>query len=476
LKQAVVVIHGMGEQVPMQTLSTFVDAVWTHDKSLIAANRPDAETGGERTINKSWGKPDRRNRSFELRRITTEKTDGGYNTDFYEYYWAHLMHGTTFEHVRGWIMGLLLRNPVTRVPPSVRLAWVALWIVSIILLAFAIDSIVADSGPESPLGRLFKAAIAVIGGWFVSSVLVKRFGDVARYVKPLPVNVARRQEIREKGVELLEGLLREVDEDDKPVYDRVIVVAHSLGTIVAYDILTHTWARMNDALPVTTKAKMKQPARAKLEHLIQSAAGLPVGEGAAQEEWSIDAFQAAQESAAKELAAQGHPWRVTDFVTLGSPLTHAEFLMAEDLDDLRAQQMRRVLPTCPPIPERDRKTGLHHVGYRTGPIARIGDGSSLEDPRIPHHAALFAYTKWTNLFSPHEFIIKGDIVSGPVGEQFGMPINDRVVSGVRDIAVLEDGFATHNCYWSLTRDSDDAATPEHLIALRDALNLGAKAT
>lgn len=87
MKQAVVIIHGMGEQVPMQTLTAFVDAVWTHDASLIDRRRPDSDTGvTPRERNNVWGKPDHVSRSFELRRITTEKSDGGFQTDFYEYY------------------------------------------------------------------------------------------------------------------------------------------------------------------------------------------------------------------------------------------------------------------------------------------------------------------------------------------------------------------------------------------------------
>jgi hypothetical protein len=39
MKQAVVLIHGIGEQVQMDTLRGFVDAVWTTDSSLRRPNR-----------------------------------------------------------------------------------------------------------------------------------------------------------------------------------------------------------------------------------------------------------------------------------------------------------------------------------------------------------------------------------------------------------------------------------------------------
>ncbi|MFT6450564.1 MAG: hypothetical protein ACJA06_000044 [Halocynthiibacter sp.] len=469
MKQAVVILHGMGEQIPMQTLRSFVDAVWTKDEELIDRDRPDSDTGGPRIENPTWGKPDPRNRSFELRRITTERSDGGFQTDFYEYYWAHLMHGTTWEQVQGWVMGLLFRNPITRVPPPVRLAWCVLWIVTLGLIWVGIDSIMAEKGPDTPLGRLFQAGVALVGGWFVTNILVRRFGDVARYVKAAPMNVGRRQEIREKGVELLENLIRDTDEKGRRTYERITVVAHSLGTIVAYDILSHTFARMNTQIEITDRKRMAQPARAHLEQLVQDGLGLPGSAKTEPKQWEIDDFQEAQDAARKELLAQGGLWNVTDFVTLGSPLTHAEFLMADDLDDLRAQQGRRILPTCPPVMEFDRKTQRQHIGYRAGDLSKIGKGTSPLDPRMPHHAALFAYTRWSNLYSPHEFIVKGDIVSGPVGGQFGQSNGDVHISGIKDIPVMREGFVTHNNYWKL---DDGAEAPEHIKLLRKALRLG----
>ncbi|MEK1888218.1 MAG: hypothetical protein AAAB35_11735 [Phyllobacterium sp.] len=64
MKQAVVIIHGMGEQIPMETLQGFVETVWVTDDSLIDRDRPDSLTGGKRFENAVWSKPDRRNRSL----------------------------------------------------------------------------------------------------------------------------------------------------------------------------------------------------------------------------------------------------------------------------------------------------------------------------------------------------------------------------------------------------------------------------
>ena len=89
-KVAVVVIHGMGEQRPMDTLRGFVQAVWLNDPELV-----DVRT------NQIYSKPDKITGNFELRRITTRHPKGGgHRVDFFEFYWAHLMTGNTIGRDR----------------------------------------------------------------------------------------------------------------------------------------------------------------------------------------------------------------------------------------------------------------------------------------------------------------------------------------------------------------------------------------
>ena len=92
-RQAVILIHGIGEQRPMETLRGFVDAFLDGDSY--------------------HSKPDTISDSYELRRIKlrwvkASATEAGVNpdwpdTDFYEYYWAHHMYGTRITHVTNWI-------------------------------------------------------------------------------------------------------------------------------------------------------------------------------------------------------------------------------------------------------------------------------------------------------------------------------------------------------------------------------------
>ena len=153
--QAVVVIHGMGEQRPMDTIKGFVRAVWETDDEITRNGLPNPT--------QVWSKPDPRSGSLELRRITTRETipseefPGGVRTDFYELYWADLSAGSKWDQFVGWVWGLLFRR-WRRVPPDVHLAWVLLWLVSLLVAALAIIGIlpvkVWQSTPRPMDGRL----------------------------------------------------------------------------------------------------------------------------------------------------------------------------------------------------------------------------------------------------------------------------------------------------------------------------------
>lgn len=526
-RQAVVVIHGMGEQVPMETVRSFVKTAWNHDLGVIETDRPtlwdeDAQSVPRR-YNSTWSKPDPRTGLYETWRITTEKGSNDYYADFFEYYWAHLVYGTTWEQVRAWILDLLWRNPRTRVPRDVRFAWCVLWLVTLAIVAGGVWSAwpkADDTQTLLPIVSVFTGGLSLVAAWFVSNILVKRFGDVVRYTKAEPPNVARREEIRRKGVKFLQSLIdqkadkKHPDDPDVPYYDRIVVVAHSLGTIVAYDILSECFAANARALADGLPDDTRQTARAELEEFIRHSLGIDAM-GAAPDALDVDRFQQLQDAARREMNAMGGTWQVSDFITLGSPLTHAEFLMADSQQDLRARQKERMLATCPPALEYDGRTGHRHFSYRAGDVAGIGTLSAAEQsldeesadyqfayaalPRWPHHAAVFAYTRWTNIFSQHRLIVTGDIVSGPLQEQFGMDGKERYFCGIKDVAVMPkltpDGnrpdpahkrrFVSHNDYWAMdggterrknafdARSPDPERHPDHIRKLRDALRLGA---
>jgi hypothetical protein len=111
-KRAVVVIHGIGNQSPMTTLRSFVEAVWTLAPGLTKPGvRP-----------QTWTKRDLMSDSYELRRITTNDDTKDRRTDFFEFYWADMMEDTKLSSVIWWIKRILGRW-TSCVPPAVRQAW-----------------------------------------------------------------------------------------------------------------------------------------------------------------------------------------------------------------------------------------------------------------------------------------------------------------------------------------------------------------
>ena len=102
-KQAVVVIHGIGEQRPLETLRSFVETVYQRDLSLTEdhpghrVNDPALGLGHRVCLG-----PDQATGSVELRRITTPTNRAGVGTDFFEFYWADIMQGTPAELVTAW--------------------------------------------------------------------------------------------------------------------------------------------------------------------------------------------------------------------------------------------------------------------------------------------------------------------------------------------------------------------------------------
>ena len=175
---------------------------------------------------------------------------------------------------------------------------------------------------------------------------------------------------------------------------------------------------------------------------------------------------------------------MSDFVTLGSPLTHAEFLLAYDEADMRAQQDQRILPTCPPMLEFDRTTDARHFSFWPGKRRSRDNAEEAEFFRLPHHAAHFAYTRWTNIYSKSRAILWGDLISGPLAGHFDAGVAGTKLRGILDIAVLPERdeagtakgsvpFFTHTKYWKadISTGPTDKPVPFHVRKLREAIKL-----
>ncbi|MBG7614643.1 hypothetical protein IWC96_05025 [Brevundimonas sp. BAL450] len=433
-KTAVVLIHGMGEQRPMATLWGFVEAVWRTDRSLTPSHG-----------NVVYAKPDEISDNFDLRRVTTRywSDPDPRRVDFFEFYWAHLMQGNTVQGALSWIRELFVRPP-SSVPRGLR--WV--WLLGLVLLIAAGVLMALAALPSEVLEQflprswtLALAVFALLVSLGATRWLAPVAGDAARYFSADPSNVAARNTIRRAGVDVLEKLTRSGE------YDRIIVVGHSLGSAIGLDVLAGAYERV--ARETWAAAHPPRSAAARSLRAVEKAA-------AALRDAPLDAeafirYRDAQRAYARTLSAgfrSGEaPWLVSDFVTLGSPLSKADILITRDRDRFDFNVGARSVSKCPPLLEQaDPPRFSFEVSQ-----GRWG----------PHHAAAFASTTWTNLYFPSRMIVFGDIVSGPVASLFG--------PGIRDVklAIGAPRFR-HNDYW---RDPEADPTPEWIVALRRALNL-----
>lgn len=419
-KQAVILIHGVGEQVPMDTLRGFVNAVWSTDGSL---RNPD-------TPSTVWSKPDDVSGNFELRRLTTASNTEGKRTDFFEFYWAHLMEGTQLAHVRAWLRVLLFRSP-SRVLPQFRQVW---WAIVVLVLGGAAAAFVHLFITPLPQGLLkVGSALWLLFGSTLIWFLIHYAGDAARYLHVAPPNIKSRREIRDAGVDLVEKL------HASGKYDRIIIVGHSLGTVIGYDILTHVWAKYHQS-----HAKTSSPEFVALQGF-ETFLRQNHGKG-----FDRTVFQQHQAQLLAELQRQQNPWLISDFVTMGSPLAHAPMLMARTAEEFSRKLLEREFPSCPPFMEV--LDGVSRFSFEARPGVWV-----------PHHAAVFAVTRWINLYFPCCNILWGDVIGGPIAPAFG--------PGVEDVEIktsFTQGVFTHTAYWTQRAGEDQ----QHIAHLRHALRLG----
>ncbi|MBL4660111.1 MAG: hypothetical protein JKY19_07125 [Alcanivoracaceae bacterium] len=423
-KQAVVIIHGIGEQKPMDTTWGFVKSMWIGNKAI---HKP-------HTSPKVWSKPVSGELATEMKRLTTGYNKNDIGTDFFEFYYQHMIKDTRVSHVMGWAKTLLFRKPAS-VPKPMRSVYWLLWILLVTGLALVISGVFDDTGSLFNTQSFF--GLVVIS--FARFILTKIVGDAARYLLPAPENLEIRDQVRKAGAKLLlnlSSLGKGSPQGEK--YYRIIVMGHSLGSVVAYDIIQQAWLHHYASLGDSSKRTKHGKARAALEAIL----------GDETATWkTIQPLQRAYYDALKDKAGTG--WRIEHLITCGSPLAHADLLLAHDRNHLNEKIARREMSICPPLSE--------------GPVSnpRFSYSNSSTNGNIPHHAAPFAATRWSNLYFPCKAIIKGDIVGGPVVPLFG--------PGIRDVPVESSqqyGLLLHTLYWHAK--TDDA---KHLQAFQEVLDL-----
>jgi len=428
--QAVVIVHGIGEQIPGDTLNGFVDAV--------VPSSP-----GDGVMLRS--KPDRISQSLELRQLSLSAFGAFPKTDFYEYYWAHEIRDTTAGQVVGWLWRVLRRKR-REVPGALRPAWVVGRIAVGLLLTATLSLVISAIRTEGllVLVGVASAALSLLSA-AASAVLVRGLGDASRYLSARPGNVDARERIRLRGIELLERL------HASRRYSRIVIVGHSLGSVIAYDIVTHLWTRMHrDHL---------RPSQVKFGH--SGTLHRYQGNDAA-------AAQSMQHDAWKESRRNTQPWLITDLITVGSPLAHADLLMTRSKAEWQKMKRRRQLPTAPPVRDEKADEGVAAFWFQDRYTNRGGD--THRTFRYWHHAAPFALVRWTNLYFPARLGFLGDPIGGPIRPLFGDWILEHRLEPPRDWPWIKRCWV-HSSYWKASTRDGSASPATPLDLMRSAIRL-----
>lgn len=442
IRTAVVMVHGMGEQVPLETVNQFV--------------RTALPRTGEPPTRQYFSRPDVVSGSYEARKMaayaqpvvpTAEHPRVHDRFDFYEYHWSYKMTGNRLADFVPTLWRLLWRRPSTR-PEGLRVIWLIAWGIILILFALFVWFLLARTADQevdaaSVIGFILGVAIGLPAAAFLASVVMwvlkllgntvtTYFVDVARYLDNSPRSYAVRRDIRDGMVSLLRG----IHESGK--YQRVVVVAHSLGGYIAYDGLTSLWAEYHTAHSGPIQDDDKPAPKLEGREEVQKA-GRALRDAAAKYNWAeeqpklldrvpadvqalIDDYRDKQFEFWQGLRAQGSPWLVTDFITLGTPMYFADLLYTRERSEFLELVRRAELPVCPPIPR-------SQMVEKTALPEREVYCSKERGRWVPYHAAIFAAVRWTNLYFPAEKGFWGDWFGGPLRGLFGPGVLDVPVMG-----------------------------------------------
>ena len=437
-RQAVVVIHGIGNQQPMDTLRGFVSR-------LLEPN------------DKMYSSPNRLTDNLELRKLSI----GHKNTDFYEFYWANLVKDVPITDIFVWMMKLIYTR---RLPARLKSV---MWGLRIILPLITLGIYLLGSRLAVLFeGKdMFKFTIyGFLGLWLLRSssnlifklienTFIQFIGDAVRYTVPTPENIETRSKIRQQGIDLLRKLHEDKDEDepDRNTYDRIVLVGHSLGSIIAYDILSFLWSANNKVFEHTTDSNLlEQNALREISDYIKS------------DELDVEQYQTLQNNLFHEQIHLGNTWRISDFITLGAPLSLGGFLLAKDDADFIMKIEQREVAISPPQVNPEENQFFYpkcfDVEEKVMSEAGIESTQIVERTvKLLHSAAQFGVVRWSN------FYFKADYIGGSMRNWFGKGMVDEQIIPVgktnQNIPVKP-----HTAYWSPEQ-------PEPMGTIRKILEL-----
>lgn len=419
MRQAVVVIHGVGEQRPMNTLRAFVKRV----------------SSGK----KYYNKPDTINTNFELRMLRLAGERKTPPTDFYEFYWAHHMRNTAPYMMLAWLSAIFSRDThfCLQVRIFIRLAQViTALLITYIIVYFVKKDLIPDILKFKQGMPYIILSLSSIWVLFCRQIY-ETVGKAARYLNPTPYNVSERNTIRQEGYQLLNKLHK------SKKYDRVIIVGHSLGSVIAYDIIRDYWAktvypRLGE-LKVTDHKAVKNYRNAVRQLLKKQIQPLQ--------------FQSYQNQLWNEFKEMGIQWLITDLITVGSPLTHAYALLSDEETTFCNKIIEKEFVICPPLKSENKKTWINI------PLKSITNKNIW----FPPSDFAFCSVRWNNIYFKQRFLFWGDPIGGKLASAFGIGICDREV-----LPGLFDFWSCHVNYWKTFRRT----SLESINHLADAMKLG----
>ncbi|WP_006241262.1 hypothetical protein [Mycolicibacterium tusciae] len=285
---------------------------------------------------------------YEARRLAAPKAD------FYEYHWSFLMTAGKFAGVAPTALRLFLRRP-SNVPDALLGIWRLVW--SVVLAALLVIPALFVAGyalnsdvPAWIIGLTISAVVLIF--WFGLYRMLARL-LVNKKTTPL-VDSARYLDPSPPAYTarraIRAGLVDLLDDLHDGEYTRIVVVAHGVGAYIAYDALMVLWAKKR--------------------------------------------------------------WCITDFITVGAPLTLADLLLTRPA-------LLGGFKTSEPTVRRELFEGL----LRRGVLVAC-------PPENDKAESLFTVTRWTNLWFPvPRGSRRGDWFGGELGPLFGVGIRDIAVTG-----------------------------------------------
>ncbi len=277
------------------------------------------------------------------------------------------------------------------------------------------------SGAHGVVSLLFLLVLLFSAYMWVAKIrpfLIDVMADSARYLNNRPENIDARHEIRHEGMNLFSALTK----SDR--YDEIIVVAHSLGSIAAYDVIRQFFGQKSNDMGNLPPTIMKEIQEA-LKTYPANCDEMKIAQ------WQSQTWQPIQ---ARLFEKHKNKWPISRFITMGSPLSHARLLLEGD-------------PETPHVSETfECQRDVTYSIATSPPRVLFGSNEPKIAPSMP-----FLFTKWTNLY------FSDDIVGGSVSEDLGEKEKTEVLGYGIDNHRLspKDGIVkglSHNSYWMDNRE------------------------